>query len=152
VTTDTHELAWAAGFFDGEGSSSMNQHKRRWKSAVVSMGQTDREPLDRFDRATSNIGAVRGPYPMAGNRRPMYEWRVIGIDQCQLVMDMLWPWLCSIKREQWTTVSQAVRLHKQELAQTQIKKRRSRAPYARVVTNNQLEQILRVIEPWRFKE
>jgi hypothetical protein len=153
VTTDTHELAWAAGFFDGEGSSSLNVQRDGRKTTALSIGQTNREPLDKFDRATSNIGAVGGPYqPKNPKHTPWYRWSTGGLENCQLVMDMLWPWLCSIKREQWDVAKQGLLEYKEELLQTQMEKRRARTYVQRALTKTQLDQVLKVIEPWRYEK
>jgi hypothetical protein len=152
VTTDTHELAWAAGFFDGEGSTFLSTQAERRKVISMAIGQTSREPLDRFDKATSNIGAVGGPYtPKRAGHTPWYHWRTGGLENCQLVMDMLWPWLCSIKREQWDIAKQGLLEYKEEQRQKQIENRLTRE-YRRKLNEDELDQVLRVIEPWRFKE
>jgi hypothetical protein len=152
VILDTHELAWAAGFFDGEGSSVLAHRKTGWKNCDVQVAQVHREPLDRFDRATGCIGILRGPYPRREGWQPIYLWRTTGLDQCQSIMTMLWPWLCSVKREQWDVVRQAMLVYKQEIVEEHARKRAEHKPGINPVTNDQLEQILRVIEPWRFKE
>jgi hypothetical protein len=152
VTTDTHELAWAAGFFDGEGYSSLNNRKDGWKNIKVGVGQVHREPLDRFDRATGNIGNVLGPYTSRSYRQPFHEWAVTGLEKSQAVMTMLWPWLCSIKREQWTIVSEAMVAYKETIAEEQSARRRARKPGINALTQNQLDQVLRVIEPWRYEK
>lgn len=153
MTTDTHELAWAAGFFDGEGSSVLSHRKTGWKTLMMSIGQVHREPLDRFDRATDNIGSVVGPYKQRKEgHQPYYQWVVTGLEPCQTVMTMLWPWLCSIKREQWTIVSEAMMAYKETIADEQSARRRARKPGINALTQNQLDQVLKVIEPWRYEK
>jgi hypothetical protein len=152
VILDTHELAWAAGFYDGEGCASVNNRKGGGKNSRLTVGQVHCEPLARFDKATGNIGVLNGPYPARNGHQPLYQWRTTGLNQCQAVMTMLWPWLCSIKRAQWDVVRQGVLSYKQEFAQQQSKKRLARKPGIHTVSDDQLEQILRILEPWRFKE
>ena len=55
---DREELAWAAGFFDGEGCFCFSE---AGQYVCVSITQTEREPLDRFERAVG-LGKVNGPY------------------------------------------------------------------------------------------
>lgn len=52
------ELAWAAGFFDGEGCFS---YSKSGQYVCVSIGQTVREPLERFKLAVG-LGVIYGPY------------------------------------------------------------------------------------------
>ena len=62
------ELAWAAGFFDGEGNARfrLNEEKRPQRSRsygtfTIQIGQIDRGVLDRFQRAVG-LGKINGPY------------------------------------------------------------------------------------------
>ena len=66
--TDTHELAWAAGFFDGEGSVSYQRqcrksHSRAQRVISIDIFQTsgNQEVLERFQTAVG-VGKVNGPY------------------------------------------------------------------------------------------
>lgn len=94
------ELAWAAGFFDGEGTTTTQHSKRRLSGARLSVSQVHREPLDRFRAALCGLGRVHGPYKREGNRRPQYIWRAVTFEHVQASLCMLWPFLCSIKRKQ----------------------------------------------------
>jgi len=79
------ELAWAAGFFEGEGCAT--------KSATtlqVLIGQTGSDyTLRRFHNAVNGIGTIRGPY-----RNGQYVWRSGG-KEAHTVMEMLYPYLSS---------------------------------------------------------
>jgi hypothetical protein len=94
------ELAWAAGFFDGEGCFSFSPAGRY---VCVSIGQTEREPLDRFQRAVQ-LGNVLGPYDMRKNdrwvRKPQYFYRANGYERVQAIAALLWFKLGLVKREQ----------------------------------------------------
>lgn len=50
------ELAWAAGFFDGEGSTSFNLKDTR--SLNMSISQVEYQPLRRFQLAIGDIGTI----------------------------------------------------------------------------------------------
>lgn len=94
------ELAWSAGFLDGEGtfgSYRQTAGKRKY-SFRASCAQVHREPLDRLQVALG--GKVRGPYgPYSGNRQAHYQWLVYGTEAVEIV-SKLKPYLCSIKLEQ----------------------------------------------------
>jgi hypothetical protein len=95
---DTHELAWAAGFFDGEGCIT-HRRDRAWISIAMSVSQSDRQPLDRFQRAVGGIGVVRGPYRQkASHHKPYWVWSTDNQERSQAVIGMLWKWLSEPKR------------------------------------------------------
>lgn len=97
------ELAWAAGLFDGEGSTDHTSRpaKRDYGRIRVTIGQ-DRDPevLHRFAAAVGE-GAVRGPYRYAyrGGVRVKYTYEVRG-EAAVRVLQRLWPYLSGPKREQ----------------------------------------------------
>lgn len=92
------EIAWAAGLFEGEGSILVAmKHDRPGKSCPsLSMGSVDRDVLDRFARVAG--GKVYGPYKGQGRRtpehyRPIYQWKLTGIERVQAVLREFWPYL-----------------------------------------------------------
>lgn len=92
-----NELAWAAGFFDGEGSIGVI---RRDGTLHVQIGQNDPRPLDRFARAVGT-GQVRGPYgPYLPGRKPQWKFTAYGVEAAA-VMDRLMPYLSGPKQEQY---------------------------------------------------
>ena len=108
ATSHSEELAWSAGFWDGEGSCGYygkNDGQLRKASSSylrASVNQTDREPLDRFLQAVG-IGKVYGPYTPTKNllsSTPYWSYQIVGkaVDQ---LFDRLWPWLCEPKRKQY---------------------------------------------------
>ena len=97
------ELAWAAGFFDGEGSTSFARNKLKTrKYPRLDIDQTDPEVLERFKNAVGNIGKVVGPYPT--NKKPKWKYVVYGIAECQTVICFLWQWLSNLKKQQYIKV------------------------------------------------
>lgn len=109
VNLDTHELAWAAGFFDGEGTTSavrQRHHKRPdgtyrydYPAVHILISQNhDAAVLHRFKAAVSGIGAIYGPYDRKGSSSWVYN--AVGFERSQAVIAMLWRWLGTIKREQ----------------------------------------------------
>jgi hypothetical protein len=102
------ELAWAAGFFDGEGHigagrSSLHFDRpkiRPYAIVYLKIGQTDRRPLDRF-RDAVGCGAVRGPYKYnRPNNKPIWVWQVGRFERVQATVAMLWRFLSEPKRLQ----------------------------------------------------
>jgi hypothetical protein len=100
---DTHELAWAAGFFDGEGHIAAAKHGRQLHFSV---SQKDRRALDRFARAVG-FGKIYGPYGN-GARGYIYSYQAATHEKVQAVVGMLWRWLGPVKREQ---AAQALKAH-----------------------------------------
>jgi hypothetical protein len=94
------ELAWAAGFWDGEGSTSI---VKRDNSLVASISQVDDEveSLHRFQNAVLGIGKIYGPHRQKNmNHRSFFNWHAYGGSKVQAVIAMLWPFLGNIKKEQ----------------------------------------------------
>ena len=107
---NTHELAWAAGFFDGEGHIGVHvgdhSQGRPWKriDLYLSISQVDRRVLDRF-RDAVGVGSVNGPYihPSVAarkNEQPRYYFTTAKFEHIQAVVAMLWQFLSPVKREQ----------------------------------------------------
>lgn len=102
-TVDTHELAWAAGFFDGEGSISTILPLLDTKQCVrvlLGLSQVRPEPLYRFKEAVGGIGNLKGPYLNARGGQPFYRYQAGTHRQVQHVVALLWNFLSEPKREQ----------------------------------------------------
>jgi hypothetical protein len=98
---DTHELAWAAGFFDGEGSTSAHIGR----GIQLHLPQVDVRPLQRFQLAVCGLGTLRGPYPPKGKQqRSFCVWSLTKFEHSQAVIAMLWRYLSDPKKEQMTRV------------------------------------------------
>lgn len=112
------ELAWAAGFFDGEGSIYVHHIKRHKggttgryyaiTSVEISVAQSDKRPLNRFLNII-NIGRIAGPYqPKYRNAKPYWYWKTAGRPSVHAVLSLLWPYLSEPKKEQarrcWVTL------------------------------------------------
>lgn len=92
------ELAWSAGFYDGEGCTTLT--KDRYLQATVAQSN-DREVLDRFANAIG-VGRINGPYyskkyPHWGKK---WYWIAIGND-VDLLMEKLFPYLGNVKKAQY---------------------------------------------------
>ena len=95
------ELAWAAGFFDGEGSFSWTE-AAAFGCAVIN--QANKEPLERFHRAVAGLGKIYGPYEARHkdrwSRKPQWAFRAHRREHVQAIAVMLWFKLGSIKKRQ----------------------------------------------------
>jgi hypothetical protein len=95
---DTTGHAWAAGFFDAEGSVLIRDQRNRARRelAVSQAGDHTAPPvLLRLQRTFDGRGSVRGP-----RRAYLYYWRVSSADDVDAIGAVLLPWLSDPKRSQ----------------------------------------------------
>jgi len=92
---DDHELAWAAGFFDGEGWAAA---KERGVQARINQAGRDGAPdvLVRFRRIVG-VGRLKGPVLEEG-KQPLYYWEATSRPDLARVAELIGPWLCPVKR------------------------------------------------------
>ena len=97
------ELAWAAGFFDGEGSTSYSNKKTL---PCIAIGQADPFVLERFRAAVGGVGCVFGPYKRRKNPTWKDQWNYHAgkFEEVQAIIAVLWKWLSPLKREQASKV------------------------------------------------
>lgn len=101
----TEELiAWAAGLYDGEGSSSSyvpRQRKTARRQMQISQGGVDSPPdvLVRF-RGIVGEGNITGPY-----RGYLYYWKTTRKDVMDEVAKTLWPYLSAEKKDQYAAMT-----------------------------------------------
>lgn len=72
---DALELAWIAGFFDGEGCVAISVQKQTKMWLELSVQNTYKEAVDRLQEAFP--GHYRDFLPRAGRMR-VWEWKVTG--------------------------------------------------------------------------
>ena len=102
LTLDT-ELAWSAGFLDGEGNYAMHTARRAGRADQytfkIQAAQVYREPLDRLQAALG--GHVTGPYgPYGANKQPYYSWAITGYTEAKEALFRLLPFHSPIKADQ----------------------------------------------------
>lgn len=90
------ELAWAAGFFDGEGSTSVEKNSASLKTTI---SQNDPEVLERFLKAVDVGSRIYGPYYYGPKKNPRWAVQICG-KSAIIAVAKLWPYLGSIKRNQ----------------------------------------------------
>ena len=102
------ELAWAAGFFDGEGSTHVASRfyersdgvtKGPYLQLQLSIVQVGEWCLIRFMQAVGDLGAIYAEKDRDGCQ-PRHRWQVGSFEDCQAVLAMLWPFWTSPKRAQ----------------------------------------------------
>lgn len=104
------ERAWAAGFWDGEGSATCTRNLSHLDGSLGSLnaqisvsqsGDGAVELLERFQKAVDGLGKIKGPYgPYRGNRLPRWEWRLHSYQDVLTFTRLLWPFLGNVKRQQ----------------------------------------------------
>lgn len=104
---DRTELAWAAGFWDGEGSAYLtgsSDRATRQPQARINQSSTTGVPtvLSRFHAAVG-LGSISGPELKHG-REPLYRWVISRRSEIEEVATVLCPWLGGVKREQLRAV------------------------------------------------
>ena len=98
---DQELLAWAAGFFDGEGTTIAKRQTSRpgYYQLQVSVPQVGRgglpEVLERFRVAALGSGRTEGP-----NKESVYCWRARGRIDAEAALALIWPYLGEVKRAQ----------------------------------------------------
>lgn len=104
---DKYELAWAAGFFDGEGyigCRPVSKKQRTWAMEIEVSQSTNFDVLERFVAAIGIPTEVDGPRYRGmgkhGPRKPSFRVYFRTFERVQYVMAVLWPWLSRPKREQ----------------------------------------------------
>lgn len=109
ISINREELAWAAGFFDGEGSTTCSGRKNHHRKYIrMGVSQVNPEPLERFNGAVGNIGSIHGPrIPRNVRSKPVWVWYSGDWRKCQAIWAMLWTFLGTQKRDQikrcWAT-------------------------------------------------
>jgi hypothetical protein len=91
------ELAWAAGFWQGEGSIGFAKDRRDGSRMLrMNAAQKDIRPLERFRAALLGIGVITLPRKRSGVR----YWTAQNFEHVQVAVAMLWQFLSPPKKEQ----------------------------------------------------
>jgi len=101
---DEHELAWAAGFFDGDGWAALVRsrgRKRGQPHAQINQASLDGVPdvLRRFRNAVG-VGRISGP-KIEDGRQPLYWWVASSARDVARAGSLIGPWLSPEKRRQF---------------------------------------------------
>lgn len=105
-------LAWAAGFFDGEGTAVLTNTRpipsrigvRSQERIGVRLAVTQHYRPDtviRFHESVGGLGRITGPHSSKGTAwHPRWDWSATRIAHVLAVVPMLWPFLSEPKRDQ----------------------------------------------------
>lgn len=95
---NSHELAWAAGFYDGEGTTCKMKLSYRPESQCIrlSVPQKGTGCLERFQKAVGGYGKI---YERACT---ISLYAVQRLEHVDTVLNSLWPYLSEPKRVQAT--------------------------------------------------
>jgi hypothetical protein len=101
-------LAWAGGFFDGEGSTLARSETARpgyrQLGVVVPQagGSVVPEVLTRFAEALPGLGRIGGP------SNGLFRWRATDYTRARATAEILRPWIGTVKRDQAKAAIDAV--------------------------------------------
>ncbi|HEV8670095.1 MAG TPA: hypothetical protein VGS01_05095 [Candidatus Limnocylindria bacterium] len=104
-STLTTELAWVAGFFDGEGyigSGGANGRRTIEMSIAQATPAGSMPPTLARVRSVLGVGSLRGPrlLPNPWSKLPQCVWVTNAFEDVQFATAMLWRWLGPVKRTQ----------------------------------------------------
>lgn len=100
-TKTSENLAWCAGFIDGEGSFTLVRRKNGNHAFRVAAAQSHEAVLIRLQSILG--GRVFGPYGPYGNslqKTPNWLWAIQTTNETRETLRDLWPYLGIVKREQ----------------------------------------------------
>ena len=100
------ELAWAGGFFDGEGCTYLENHRTHLgykvpRLYVPQSCETGIAPeLLRLGAALNGLGRISGVRRAKDHHKPYRRWRIQASDDVQRALHLLWPFIGDVKRRQ----------------------------------------------------
>jgi hypothetical protein len=109
ATTNDEWRAWAAGLYDGEGSTYLTHHRTHpdYRNAEARITQVSAgglpEVLLRFERIVQ-VGRLYGPYTQSGADLDVYRWNASALRDVEKTIGLLSPWLGSVKHAQAAAV------------------------------------------------
>ena len=98
------DIAWFAGFFEGEGcvrlGSQFNRNGRAYGSPVIDICQVNKEPLDRCIKLFPHAH-MYGPYQYKTNKQPHFKFTLLGRENVETVYNRIKEFLSLKRREQF---------------------------------------------------
>jgi len=110
----SEELAWAGGFFDGEGSTYLEKHRTHpgYFYPVLYVPQSAKigiaPELLRLKAAMNTIGNISGVRQDGPDWKPYRRWRVVTPFKVQAALHLLWPFIGEVKRAQAQRVMKTI--------------------------------------------
>ena len=119
---DLRERAWAAGFFDAEGSTGVRSNSDRHIYSIrIQVGQSNRTlggaVLVRFREAVGGEGTIYGP-----DERGIFSYSTNGVASVSALraIEHIQPWLGDVKRRQFRDAVESLLQHASESARRPI--------------------------------
>lgn len=81
------DLAWAAGFFEGEGCS----YSCNGKGIRLQINNTDLDVMQKFCHIVN--GRITGPYPRKNGHKDIYTWTEARQSKVIQIINWFWPHL-----------------------------------------------------------
>jgi hypothetical protein len=103
--SNEERYAWAAGFWDGEGSICLLKHRSHFGHFVPEASVTQSsdvgipEVLARMSTIASP-GFLYGPFPQEPPLSPVYRWKLFRRDEIEELVALMRPWLGAVKQSQ----------------------------------------------------
>lgn len=99
------DLAWVAGFWDGEGCVGITNTASIKSHPVFAVSQAGDEAAAILQRILDIVqvrGSVGGPYTAKDRPTwtPQHQLRIWGFEGVQAILAMCWPWLTETKKAQ----------------------------------------------------
>lgn len=98
MNVSREELAWAAGFIDGEGSFNWNVTRAGYGVPRFGLNQVDSEPVERLLAVFPFLGLSIRQREHSHYQDQWYVW-ANGYERVQAILAMTWPWLSEFKRQ-----------------------------------------------------
>lgn len=113
------EWAWAAGFYEGEGTFVLAGGVRS-RCLALRIGQKDTEPLERF-LSIVRVGKINGPYVNGvKGERTHYVYSLSRLADVRWVIQGISPWLSKRRIEQIEAVESRYAEYQAGLQKNQI--------------------------------
>jgi hypothetical protein len=95
------DRAWAAGFWDGEGCTTVLKSYATIQFTLGQAGDEGEALCQRFLDSVGVEGRVTGPYWGGRRTKGYYMVRITGYRTTKVLAERCWPWLSETKRAQW---------------------------------------------------
>lgn len=126
LSLDRMELAWAAGFWDGEGCVTVCRRKEYTWALRAEVGNSWYTNLERFQNAVGGLGKIDRLNKREDHHKTYFIWRATSFEAMQAVMCMLWPMISYEKRAQFKSCTLEARRHNKDIQV--YKQRRPKVP------------------------
>ena len=95
------KLAWAAGFFDGEGWSGCYTNPGGSTYLMLAVTQNEEATLHRFAESVYGRGRIRGPIKSYRGPNHHFKFEATRFEDVQAIMASMWKYLSAPKRAQF---------------------------------------------------